>query len=1735
MPNTKRLVLAFFIVATFLVGVFWSPPSVSATSRKQFFDFGPYYNQAQVLGLSFSVLENLPVPQIPPEIVPAKATGILAGSPFYPLEKVVENIQLTFTFDPVAKENLRIGFAEERLSEAKTLLERGKTEAVASALTDYSQTVRTITQNLSSQTADGVEARLAGAAVYVQSVILVSPPAQAEDWAVALEAGSQALDRAAEVKGAPAVPDQLSTALQLLKQNGLIAEEESNKLYSFKARGEVREELDKLVSAGQFPPSELTKLDTAIASRYPQIQSQYEANLQVAELRTYQTLPQPSEEVLDSIIQWQRDPSQAPPNDVKPYLWYNRSQELAKTVDLTNFSPEQSAEVAKFYSAAVVENPTYSPSPSSTPTPTPAAADENALLPSPTPSVQPSPTLVPVTQYLGEVGGALPGTPAYFIKRFGEESSEFFTFDSAQKARLKMQQAERRLAEAAALANDPKKAALYQSTIKDYRSAVKSASDYLKNADRSKEVREAARRLESQAGRHEAVLEKGLLLSQDPKLIAEVIKVTEDAMDRSADVLGKPALPQALAVRLGDLKAQGLILSEEADDLVRSNSREEIRGKIRKLTELGTFPPADAKKLDEAQLQSSPTEYNQLAEVRKIEELQNLRSTQTDLAQTPFLKSQATTLAQKETALTGSFDYALIDRIEDLGGRENLIKTYERLAAIPRPINGGQFGAEATPGAQPVAVTPKPQDAVLSTCPEGAVFKQLEGCVWADSGRKINDYDQYKCEGPRQYYSFAVRKCVAYDAAKGYNEDAQPVCPVGYSWSWQTQSCQAFTGGGPLPLPSPSAEPEPIDDKEREERSKSCPEGSSYKAPNGCVWEKNGKTVNDSTDYRCKSNQYYSFKELKCVPQPKPGDDPKDFTPSCKDPSAYWSWSDGKCAWPRPIEGGIKEINIPKPTFVPPSNPFYFAKQWGEGLQRTFAFTPQAKEQVSLSQAKERLAEAADALKRDDKQGFKKAINSYTFMMQNIVSDVSKEQLTEGAKAEIGKRLSEEAVKQNLMLEKLSAWATQTQDADISAAVSVSILGVDKAADFSGEPPIPGELKSKIEALPEKMISEEDRKKLLEMDSRVEARVKLQGLIESNILTQKDTAFLNKGFDAVDQNTRIKVEELKKLEQIADAGESKEKLEKKIDKNEEIVTKLAEFEKTFEAGKDVPAEIRPYIRLTRINEISQTIRPDIVRLDDFQNRKDVVLAVATLQEEFRPTKEAFRQVEDFRRRNPNIPLPPDLARVEALSYSLGVRAQAGSCFLPTPPFPANTPCPAPGAAIPIASYVGPVIVDEFRPGWPGGPSVDKEGKSLVYGQGPTPKSTGICPEGYHWMYDSGGWCMSNGGNYNSSYNYTPTGTGAGYTPYSPYYTAPGVPPASYGYQGPGTYSAPSYYGTAPTYYTTNPPAGTVPGSGPKPTSPGQCPSGYHWMSDSGGWCMADGPTYVPSGTTTSATQPSGGYNCGSQPYDPVTKKCKDGACPGGFSWNGGQCVASPYSPNLTQSSCGPGYYWDGRGCIRTSPTDTPSSYQYGCTPGYYWDGSKCVAGSYEGSGWSDTAARSGTYCQPPSSGCGSNSYWDYGSCSCRNSYSSGYNTSTSTCTQQTCRSGEWFDWGTCSCRPTGNTYTPTSGTTGTSGGTSSGGSCPSGSHWMSDNGGYCMSDATSGGSTSSGGSSSGSCPSGYHWMSDSGGWCMADGGSGGSSTTTTTTEPTPAPTEDTTTTTTTTTTTEPTPAPTVSP
>ena len=1721
--NRNYLFRLFVSISVFIFTLLLVTPSASASPLSSYYDWGSYYNGIgkQVLGVSFSSLEELPVPVIPQNAMPPKAQGILPGNPLYNFELLTENIQLALIFNPIQKETQRLAFASERLSEIKTLADQGRSDLANNTASIYKNTMDDVAQNieaLSSQKTPGsadllakVESIVASHAVVAQSLALSSPPNTTSFWTKVVNATENAMDATADALDQPAIPEDLSVSIQKLKEQGLITPEESDKLYRLPDRSSVRDELDKLVDSGQFPAAEAIKLNSAVAVSYPQNYKDTQGVIGFSELRTYQALTPPTAEIQNKISQWQSQAGDVPaPGEIRPYLYYTRAQELAKNIDFSRFDPEQQSEAARFYPEAVVQNPTFEGTPP-TPSPTPS------ISPIPTPSIQPNVTPLPTTEnYLTDYKGSLPGTFGYFFKNIGEQTALITSFDPVRRLELEMNYADERLREAHALSSEKDKEKLYEETLNRYQAIMNNASDNIKGFKGSEEdKRDLARSLESESARHNVVFEKGIIpppSSGDTKTYTAALNSTENVMDAASDALGRPVLPQALSNRLQDLKAQGVILQEEVSDLTNARSREEVREKIRDLVKVGSFPPADAKKLDEAQSLIAPSDFNQLVEVRKIEELQNLRAVQAEFAQTATLKEVKDSYEQRVSILYNTIDPSLIN-IEDLAGREDLIKTYKDIAAKApkRPINAGQFGPDVIQGT-PLSKPPSSSDAVLGTCPIGALFKQSEGCVWEDTGKRIDDYTQYTCDKPAQYWSFVAKACVPMDLESPGAQDGSPSCPIGYAWGWNASSCRKSTGGGsilPVPQPDPS--------------SKSCPAGATYKAPKGCVWDVNDKAVYDESQYKCDtSNSYYSFSQNKCVPNPDPKKPfPDDARPDCKEEGMFWNWAEGKCVpEPKPQDASNQtgDLLVPKPVFASPGNPFYFLKQTVEAVQAATAFGAQAREEVKLAQAKERLAEAYNLLEENNEKGFKESLARYTGTMQTIYNDIDKGlSLNKDDKKELGEKLAAEVTQHNLLLQKVSILAPEDVAAPISAATSVVIQGVDRSSDLQGEPPIPENIKEKLGALPEDMLTKEQKEKLANADTRLEARLITGELSTTGALTQSDLASLDNWVAPPDAGSALRLNEIKKLSQAVELTNLKEDITEKVEKTEEVAKKLDDFKRTFEPGENIPADLRPYMRLTRIDEISQTIRPDVVRLEDFGNRKDLQLAVATLQQEFKPTREDFQRLAEFRRSSPGRSLPSELARIEALSYSIGIRDSATACFLPSPPFAPNTPCPAVGASIPISSYYNgapsfPGFGGGFGAGGSGNSgsygyggsvqpsSVDKDGKPLVYGKGPEAAKAGVCPDGYHWMYDSGGWCMNNSGNYSSPSYPSPYSSTPGYTPYSTYYSAPGAPPAGYG----SGYAAPAYYGSAPTTYNTAPAPGTVPGTGPSPTSPGQCPSGFHWMPPSGGqagWCMADAGTYTGGGgyggnasygyTDYSATPTSGGYNCGSRAWDPVSQRCSDGACPGGFSWDGSKCVpfTSPsysgggnnnyYSPNLSQSSCGPGYYWNGNGCVRTSPTDTYGSCSgLSCGGGTYLDYSTCSC-KYPSSGSSTGSYTGGSYstgsssCSPPAGGCGSG-WFDSSSCSCKQASSQGcYNVSASSC-----GSGFYWDASACTCRSSGSS-SPSSG------GTSS--------------------------TPTSSGTSSGSCPSGYHWMSDNGGWCMSDGAANSGSANTSTSTSTPPP------------------------
>lgn len=131
-----------------------------------------------------------------------------------------------------------------------------------------------------------------------------------------------------------------------------------------------------------------------------------------------------------------------------------------------------------------------------------------------------------------------------------------------------------------------------------------------------------------------------------------------------------------------------------------------------------------------------------------------------------------------------------------------------------------------------------------------------------------------------------------------------------------------------------------------------------------------------------------------------------------------------------------------------------------------------------------------------------------------------------------------------------------------------------------------------------------------------------------------------------------------------------------------------------------------------------------------------------------------------------------------------------------------------------------------------------------------------------------------------------------------------------------------------------------------------------------------GPGGYPIPKYKSGWEESSGDYCSKYPekceyyknFDPKTECTKYEGC----SWTGTTCecfVAGPYYPG------------QGEGGEDYDPANECAK-QTGCS----WTGTycQCEGGTYQ-------PPSGGTYCQPPSTGCASGSYWDYGSCSCKTS------------------------------------------------------------------------------------------------------------------------------------------------------
>ncbi len=125
------------------------------------------------------------------------------------------------------------------------------------------------------------------------------------------------------------------------------------------------------------------------------------------------------------------------------------------------------------------------------------------------------------------------------------------------------------------------------------------------------------------------------------------------------------------------------------------------------------------------------------------------------------------------------------------------------------------------------------------------------------------------------------------------------------------------------------------------------------------------------------------------------------------------------------------DLGVSQPSLLP-GNPFYFLKGWWQGVQLFFAFNPQAKAQLLLSDSNEHLAEIkALAAQNAAPTALQQAVNNYDSSWQSLESQVAALQTQQNspASAVLLSQISSTLLKQQKLFDYLSAQVASNQNA----------------------------------------------------------------------------------------------------------------------------------------------------------------------------------------------------------------------------------------------------------------------------------------------------------------------------------------------------------------------------------------------------------------------------------------------------------------------------------------------------------------------------------------------------------------------------------------------------------------------------------------------------------------------------------------------------------------------------------
>ena len=196
--------------------------------------------------------------------------NLTPDNPLYFIKGFQEGVQFALTFDPKAKEKMRLELAGERLGEMQIMADKAKTAAVKSTAQNYQRTMEDATKNLKDNSSKELETEIAKHRVVLGEVAAKAPNAAGEEIKKAIQASEKSADVIADLNGRPAMPPDVVDRITALKAQGLLTPEEANKLISFKTRVEARQELRKYTDSGVLPAADLLRMNEQMKASFPQ-------------------------------------------------------------------------------------------------------------------------------------------------------------------------------------------------------------------------------------------------------------------------------------------------------------------------------------------------------------------------------------------------------------------------------------------------------------------------------------------------------------------------------------------------------------------------------------------------------------------------------------------------------------------------------------------------------------------------------------------------------------------------------------------------------------------------------------------------------------------------------------------------------------------------------------------------------------------------------------------------------------------------------------------------------------------------------------------------------------------------------------------------------------------------------------------------------------------------------------------------------------------------------------------------------------------------------------------------------------------------------------------------------------------------------------------------------------------------------------------------------------------------